>query len=226
MLDPRGTGLSAFPADAASCRCDRQVADVEALRVHLGLPRVDVLAHSGGANLAMRYAARHPRRAGRLALITPGVRAVGVRIDWPRRRALALRRKGEPWFPAAFAALEAINEGTGGDWEAIAPFFCGRLDAGARLHHAAGRPVNGEADAHFAAEGAFDPEATRAALGAFGSPVLLLAGEFDLNSPPGAVAECAGLFPRATLVEQPGAGHYPWMDDPGRFVATASPFLE
>ncbi|MFI7237558.1 alpha/beta fold hydrolase [Streptomyces cyaneofuscatus] len=226
LLDPRGTGLSALPADAASYRCDRQVADVEALREHLGPARADVLAHSGGANLAMRYAARHPLRVGRLALIAPGVRAVGVRIDGPTRRARALRRKGEPWFPAAFAALEAIAEGTGSDWEAIAPFFCGRLDAEALLHHAAGQPVNGEAVAHFAAEGAFDPEATRAALAAFGSPVLLLAGEYDLNSPPEAVAECAGLFPHATLVEQPGAGHYPWMDDPGRFVATASAFLE
>ncbi|MFJ8759402.1 alpha/beta fold hydrolase [Streptomyces cyaneofuscatus] len=225
LLDLRGTGLSALPADAASYRCDRQVADVEALREHLGLPRADVLAHSGGANLAMCYAARHPRRVGRLALITPGGRAVGVRIDGPMRRALALRRKGELWFPAAFAALEAITEGAGSDWEAIAPFLYGRWDAEARLHHAAGQPGNGEAVAHFAAEGAFDPEATRAALAAFGNPVLLLVGEYDLNSPPEAVAECAGLFPHATLVEQPGAGHYPWMDDPGRFVATVSAFL-
>ncbi|MEU0918371.1 alpha/beta hydrolase [Streptomyces cyaneofuscatus] len=225
LLDLRGTGLSALPADAASYRCDRQVADVEALRVHLGLPRADVLAHSGGANLALRYAAHHPRRVGRLALITPGVRAVGVRIDGPMRRALALRRKGAPWFPAAFAALEAISEDTGSDWEAIAPFFYGCWDAEARLHHTAGQRVNSEAVAHFAAEGAFDPEATRAALAAFGSPVLLLAGEYDLNSPPEAVAECAGLFPRASLAEQSGAGHYPWMDDPGRFVATVSAFL-
>ncbi len=228
LLDLRGSGLSALPEDPASYRCDRQVADVEALREHLGLARADVLAHSGGANLAMRYAARHPSRVGRLTLIAPGVRAVGVDIDGPMRRALALRRKDEPWFPAAFAALQAITGGTGtdGDWEAIAPFLRGRWDAQARLHHAAGRPVNGEAVAHFAAEGAFDPEATRAALAVFESSVLLLAGEFDLNSPPGAVAECAGLFPRATFVEQPGAGYYPWMDDPGRFVATVSAFLK
>ncbi|GFN01670.1 hypothetical protein Smic_02260 [Streptomyces microflavus] len=55
--------------------------------------------------------------------------------------------------------------------------------------------------------------------------MLLLAGEFDLNSPPRAVAQCAELFPGAALVEQPGAGHHPWIDDPDRFVATASAFL-
>jgi pimeloyl-ACP methyl ester carboxylesterase len=225
LPDPRGTGRSAYPAQAASYRCDRQVGDVEALRVHLGLDRMDILAHSGGANLAVRYAARHPRRVAKLALIGPGLRALGVPIDGGTRRALALRRSGEPWFPAAFAALEAIIEGSGGDWEAVAPFFCGRWDAEARRHHEAGQPDNAEAVARFAAEGAFDPAATRAALADFASPVLLLAGELDLNSPPSAVAAAAELFPRAAFVVQSGAGHYPWIDDPRRFVATAATFL-
>ena len=59
-LDLRGTGDSAVPADPATYRCDRQVADVEALRAHLGLERLDLLAHSAGAALALLYAARHP----------------------------------------------------------------------------------------------------------------------------------------------------------------------
>lgn len=83
-----------------------------------------------------------------------------------------------------------------------------------------------EVVAHFGAEGAFDPEATRAALAAFESPVLLLVGEFDLNSPPRAVSEFAELFPAATLVVQPGAGHSPWLDAPDRFVATVAAFLD
>jgi pimeloyl-ACP methyl ester carboxylesterase len=63
LLDLRGTGASAIPADPASYRCDRQVDDVEALRIHLGLKRIDLLAHSAGAALALLYAAR-PRRPG------------------------------------------------------------------------------------------------------------------------------------------------------------------
>ncbi|MEU9082071.1 alpha/beta hydrolase [Streptomyces sp. NPDC048357] len=226
ILDLRGTGRSAVPEDPASYRCDRLVGDVEALRAHLGLSRIDLLAHSGGANLAARYAARHPERVARLALIGPGARAVGIAVTGETRRELALLRRDEPWFPAAFAALEAIADGTGSDWEAVAPFFCGRWDAEAQRHHAAGRPTNGEAVALFAAEGAFDPEATRAALAAFEAPVLLLAGEFDLNSPPRTVTEFAELFPDATLVVQPGAGHYPWLDDAARFVATTTAFLD
>lgn len=105
------------------------------------------------------------------------------------------------------------------------PSSCGRWDAEARRHQAGSRPVNQEAVALFGAEGAFTPEATRTALAAHGGPVLLLAGEFDLNTPPSAVAEYAGLFPDATYVVQPGAGHYPWLDDAEGFVATTAAFL-
>lgn len=227
--DLRGTGRSAVPDDPSTYRCDRLVDDIEALRRHLRLPRTDLLAHSAGANIAVQYAARHPSRVGRLALVTPGARAVGIDITGEERRALARLRSGEPWFPKAFAALEAITSGTGTgagtDWAAVDPFFYGRWDEAARDHHAASRPDNPEAVAGFGAEGAFDPPATRAALAALRSPVLLLAGEFDLNSPPSTVAAFAELFPDATLVVQEGAGHYPWVDDADQFTEAVAAFL-
>ena len=77
----------------------------------------------------------------------------------------------------------------------------------------------------FGAEGAFDPDAARSGLARFTSPVLLLAGELDLGAPPRAIAEFGGLFPNAELVIQPGAGHYPWLDNADRFVATTAAFL-
>ncbi|MFI0715019.1 alpha/beta fold hydrolase [Streptomyces inhibens] len=224
-LDLRGTGRSAFPEDTTSYRCDRLVDDVEALREHLGLPRMDLLAHCAGANVAAQYVARYPGNVSKLTLITPSTRAVGITITAETRRETAQLRKNEPWFPAAFAALEAIVEGTGSDREAIAPFFCGRWDAAAQALHATSQPSNEEAVSLFGSDGAFDPEATRAALAGYESPVLLLAGEFDLNSPPRSTAEFAGLFPNAELVVQPGAGHYPWLDDAERFVATTAAFL-
>ncbi|MFE2143559.1 alpha/beta fold hydrolase [Streptomyces sp. NPDC059456] len=225
LLDLRGTGRSAVPEDTSSYRCDRLVGDVEALRDHLGLSGMDLLGHSAGANIATQYAARHPERTGKLVLVGPGTRAVGVGITGEMRREVALLRKDEPWFPAAFAALQAITEGTGSDWEAVAPFFWGRWDATARERHAAARPGNQDAVALFGAEGAFDPQGTRTALAACASPVLLLTGEFDVNSPPASAAEFAGVFPDATLVVQPGAGHCPWIDDAPRFVATTTDFL-
>jgi pimeloyl-ACP methyl ester carboxylesterase len=228
MLDLRGTGRSAIPEDAASYRCDQLVDDVDALREHLGLERMDLLAHSAGANLAALYVGRHPEHVSKLALITPSVMAAGIAITGDVRRETAQLRQDEPWFPAAFAALEAITAGKATDdcWQAIAPFFYGRWDEVSQAHQAAeDGQKNNEAATAFGAEGAFDPDATRAALARFEAPVLLLAGEVDLNSPPRAMPEFAGLLPNARLVIQPGAGHFPWLDDPDRFVATTAAFL-
>src|SRR6266516_3199062 len=104
MVDHRGTGQSAIPEDVASYRCDRLVDDVEALREHLGLDRLDLLAHSGGANLAALYVARHPERVGKLVLITPSTMAVGIAVTGQARIETARLRKDEPWFEAAFGA--------------------------------------------------------------------------------------------------------------------------
>jgi pimeloyl-ACP methyl ester carboxylesterase len=226
MLDHRGTGQSATPADPASYRCDRLVDDVEALREQLGLDRLNLLSHSGGTNLAVLYAARYPARVGKLVLVTPSVYAVGLTVTADDRRGVLRLREG-PSGPAS-AAFERINAGqaTDSDWAALTPFAYGRWDAATQAHHARGEARrNDEAAVIFGSEGAFDPEATRAALATLEAPVLLLAGEVDLNSPPRVVAELAGLFPNATLATQPGAAHFPWLDDPTWFTKTIAAFL-
>ncbi len=139
VVDLRGTGQSAIPENAASYRCDRLVDDVEALREHLGLDRLDLLAHSAAANLAALYVTRYPERVSKLVLVTPSTKAVGIAASGEARREIALLRKDEPWFEAAFAALEAIVAGHATDdrWKAIEPFFHGRWDAAAQAHQAA-----------------------------------------------------------------------------------------
>jgi proline iminopeptidase len=229
MLDLRGTGRSALPADPESFRCDRLTDDVGALVDHLGVGTVDLLAHSAGANIAVQYAARYPQRTDKLVLITPSGRAAGLAPDGASRRAVINLRRGEPWFGDAAAAFERLNAGTGtdGDGDAIAPFYYGRWDAVASAHNAAGETeVNEHAADAFGADGAFDPPALRAALAEFRSPVLVLAGGVDLQWPAAVLAEFARLFPVARFVVQPNAGHYPWLDDAAWFVASVTAFLD
>ncbi|WP_306313737.1 alpha/beta fold hydrolase [Streptomyces hydrogenans] len=60
---------------------------VEALRVHLGQERIDLLGHLAGGELAVRYAAVHPDRVRSLVLVTPA----GAGPDHsPERARLAL----------------------------------------------------------------------------------------------------------------------------------------
>lgn len=228
LLDLRGTGDSATPADPASYRCDRLVDDVLALQDHLGLASADVLGHSAGANIAVLYALRHPRRVRSLVLVTPSGRAVGLEPDTELRREIINLRRDEPWFPGASAAFERIaaGQGTEQDWAATAPFFYGRWDATAQAYDAAGEGQTNEAAAEaFGADGAFDPAATRAALASLDSPVLVIGGRLDLQRPPAVTEEYAKLFPNSRLVAQPGAGHFPWLDDPGQFVSAVTEFL-
>jgi pimeloyl-ACP methyl ester carboxylesterase len=228
LLDLRGTGDSAVPADPATYRCDRLVDDVEALRAHLGRDRIDLLGHSAGATLALLYAARHPDRVGRLALVSPSPFAVALDVSDADRREVAERRRGEPWFPEAFAAFERIwaGEATPADWAAIAPFRRGRWDAANRAHYASETSQRNAAAADvFYAEGAFDPAANRSAIAALPAPVLLVTGEHDVSLPPKRATEYAGLFGRADLAVLPGGGHFPWLDDPREFTRTLAEFL-
>src|SRR5450755_1289301 len=78
LPDTRGTGESAVPADPATYRCDRLARDVEALRAELGLERIDLLGHSAGGSVALRYAAARPERIGHLVLLSPGPQSLGL----------------------------------------------------------------------------------------------------------------------------------------------------
>ncbi|MET9438582.1 alpha/beta fold hydrolase [Streptomyces sp. NPDC006551] len=229
LLDVRGTGASAEPADPASYRCDRQVADVEALRAHLGLERIDLLGHSASGNLATLYAAAHPERVRSLVLVTPGVRAVGIDItdeEWDRAVEVFADR---PWYAASRAAVATIGADTPlpDVMEICAPFAYGRWDETTRAHAAAlPDQINWRAAEAYDAPGAFDPDATRAALATVTAPVLVVAGEYDGAPTPARAAELAELFPHGELVVQPRAGHFPWVDDAGDFARPVAAFLD
>lgn len=111
MPDTRGTGESEDAADPASYRCDRLVGDVEALRQHLGLDRMDVLGHSAAGNLAILYAAAYPERIARLILLTPGLTALGADETEETWREALQRRSGESWYPEALAAIDRAEAG-------------------------------------------------------------------------------------------------------------------
>ncbi|MFI6099780.1 alpha/beta fold hydrolase [Lentzea sp. NPDC051213] len=216
-LDLRGTGESEV-APRETYRVDRQVDDVEALRRHLGLDTIRLLGHSAGGTLAILYATRFPQHVKELVLVAPSPRVVGIDVTDADRRAVAEQRAGEPWFEEAFAAFEDIWAGnmTGENFQKIAPFFYGRWDDAARALD--DHPTNDEAAREYYSEGAFDPEQIRKALHILDVPTLFIAGEFDVSLPPNRAREYVELIPAAEFVLQPGAGHFPWLDDPVAFA--------
>ena len=111
-------------------------------------------------------------------------------------------------------------------FRASRPFYYARWDEAAQAHATAGvSPRHQAAREGFFAGAAIDPPAARAALAKLTAPVLLYAGDQDPMVPPAAVREAAPLFNDATVIVQPGAAHFPWVDDPAAFAAAISPFL-
>ncbi|MFG2990403.1 alpha/beta fold hydrolase [Streptomyces sp. NPDC048257] len=229
LLDLRGTGDSAVPADESTYRVDHQAGDVDALRVHLG-------AGARGPPRPLRrrqprpaLRGRAPERLRRTVRVTPTAWAVDLPVTAEDRlEGARLRAGGEP-YDTAIAAYERILTDTAHgeeDWERAAPVFYGNWDETARAHWAANAwQQNEKAAEAYAGPGAFDPPATREALRRVTGEVLVLAAELDGNPRPALAARLATLFPRGSVDVQPRAGHFPWLDDAAWFAARVERFL-
>jgi proline iminopeptidase len=226
LMDLRGTGGSADPVDPATLRVDRLVDDVEALRAHLGLDRMNLLAHSAGAVLATLYAARYPQRLATLILVTPGLAAVGVYGTGDSDAVLA-RLATEPWYAEAVAAFAEIKRGdlSIAAFRATRPLFYARWDAAAQAHACLGISArNMGARTGYFANFALDEPATAAALKQLAAPVLLYVGDLDPLVTPAMAAEGAPIFNNATVVVQPGAAHFPWLDNGPEYASVLGSF--
>ncbi|NUW37925.1 alpha/beta hydrolase [Nonomuraea sp. SMC257] len=226
LLDNRGTGGSETPADLTTCRVDRLVLDVEALRAHLGLDRMDLLGHSAGGGVAFLYADAHPERLSHLALVCPSLAALGLPSDLGVEKVLA-SRSAEPWYGTALPAYHAMRAAASfAEAEphrlAFEPLMYGRWTDEARAHaQADARQRSLPASDTFYA--GYRPSPLR--LDRVEAPVLVLAGELDLWPTAEGAAQAVPLFGEARLHVQPGAGHYPWLDDPSAFAAAVEAFL-
>jgi pimeloyl-ACP methyl ester carboxylesterase len=82
------------------------------------------------------------------------------------------------------------------------------------------------AELGFAAGGEeVDVPALLAGLGRVEAPVLVVGAERDGATGVTAVQHVAACFPRAETAVLPGAGHFPWVDEPDAFRAAVSAFL-
>jgi len=227
LLDNRGTGASQAPDDVLTYRVDQIVQDLEALRDHLGLDRMDLFGHSASGGICLLYAAEYPHRLDHLVLVSPSLRVVGMHSDRGVDEVLA-QRAHEPWYADAVAALRAEaaspRELERYRWLS-APLLYGRWDAAARAQ-AAAEPAQFAKPATEGFYAGFDPDPELPGrLAALAVPVLLVAGEYDIWPTGESVRELAALLGNANLTLLPRTGHFPWVDVPARFVAIVHEFL-
>jgi len=101
--DQRGGGRSPVARDTL-VGWREHVADLEALRRHLGTDRLALLGYTWGALLAVLYALELPTQVERLALVCPAPATAQWRREFERR---FTSRMAEPWIGRARRELTA-----------------------------------------------------------------------------------------------------------------------
>ena len=231
LLDPRGTGNSTKPSDSRAYAIEDYVSDLEELREHLGLERMQLFGHSHGGIVAMAYAARHPERIERLILAS-----TLARFSPEAEAAMAAAVEShvdEPWYEDARAALEAESAGDFETDEELAgltlrefPFYFARYgdDERAYLASLSSERPNADALRIFNKEQVptFDlrPELARIA-----APTLVITGEEDFITGPLCAAELSAGIPAAEAVLIPGCGHFIFIEAPAAFRESMLAFL-
>ena len=227
LLDPRGTGATPAPADPTEYRTDDYVADLDELREDLALETIDLLGFSHGGIVAIAYAAAHPAHVRKLVLAS----AIAAFTEEGAAEADRIKtaKAGEPWFPAAQAALEQEERGDYADddlramWKAMAPLYFSQWDAGRyRDWLDAGTEGANAAPLRVFNSQPFD---LRPDLGRIDADTLVIAGADDFICGPVAAEAIAAGIPGAETVILDGAGHMTFLEQPEAFRAAVEGFL-
>ena len=226
LVDPRGTGSSPRPDDPTAYRTDDYVADLEELREHLALERIDLLGFSHGGIVAIAYAAAHPARVRKLVLAAT-VAAVTDELAAEIERAKAARA-AEPWFADAADALDREERGDydesdfGGLWRAMAPLYFSRWDE--RHRPWLDRSGDGSSPAPLKVFNA-EPFDVRPDLARIEAETLVVAGAHDFICGPVAARTIADGVARAELVVLDDSGHMLFLEQPDEFRGAVESFL-
>lgn len=219
-----GHGASAKPR--ADYSLGAFAAGMRDLLLELGHERATVVGHSLGGGIAMQFSYQFPERAQRLVLVSSG----------------GLGRELHPLLRSA--ALP------GADWVLPALARAGLLGAGAAAGRALGRfGLSPSADLQGVADGLAtleDPDTCRAFLHTARSildlggqrvdasdklylaaelPVLIVWGERDPLIPVTHAHHAHALLPHSRLELFERSGHFPFRDEPVRFVAAIEDFM-
>ena len=119
LIDERGSGQSQRLEDHRQYNLETMAADVEAVRVALGLGQIDLLGHSFGGILAQEVAIRYPASIRRLILASTGSSAARVNEDFRTIKARSTRNcvhASRRWRRAASSARTARSCRSTGNW--------------------------------------------------------------------------------------------------------------
>jgi len=221
LYDQRGTHQGEALKPGQTCTLADQIADLEALRDHLGYGKIDLLGHSWGGFLAMAYAARHPERIERLILV------YSAAPKWTDTIFLfkdvfpeGIERQTSQDFAATLGDKAAIDAGM---HEYMSMLFYSPEKRDAFIAYSQNDVYNADVNQAVNADlGRFDlnPELPK-----FHFPTLVLTGRFDMNSAPATAFRTHHAVAGSKFVVFEKSGHMPFYEEPEAFLKVVGDFL-
>jgi proline iminopeptidase len=221
FYDQRGNGRSSALKAGQSCTLADQIADLEALRAHLGFNRIVLLGHSYGGYLSMAYAARYAERVERMMIVDSAA---------PRWSDTLILFKDV--FPETSDRRDALSfAGEMGDKsasrESIALYLsmlfysAEKRDAFVKSMppNAFNKEIN-EAVSRDMARFDLNPEIRK-----FKFPVLVITGRYDINVAPSVAYKIHRAIPRSRFIVFERSGHIPFYEEPEDFIRVTEAFL-
>lgn len=222
LYDQRGTGRSTAAAGEGAAGLAEQIADLEALRLHLGAEKIDLLGHSWGGYLVMAYSARHPEHIRHLLIVDSAAPKWGDTVF--------LFKDVFPEGVARQNALAFADEL--GD---AAAKTAGLREYFAMLFYA---PENRDAFLAFAGTNVQVNEKVNKALNAdlarfdlgpelpkYRFPTLVATGRYDMNVAPSVAWRIHQAIPGSRFEVFEKSGHLPFFEEPAKFVKVVGEFL-
>jgi proline iminopeptidase len=230
LLHPRGSGLSGRAPDSAY-RLEHHVADLHALRAHLGVARPVIIGWSHGGIVAQRYAIDHPEGLSKLILFSTSAMFSGFLGDI---EAAVKSFENKPWYEDAYAALQDEWAGNFDSDEEMnellmreLPFYFADFDEQAAAYVSGLSelvPVRAESLKVFN-EQEIETLDLREALQGVHLPTLILAGRHDFITTVAMAEEMHRALPDSRLVIFEESGHFALVEERERFHAVVSNFL-
>lgn len=221
FYDQRGNGNSDPLAAGQPCGLAEQIADLEALRAHLGFEQMGLLGHSWGGYLAMAYAARYPERIAHLVIVDSAA---------PKIQDTAFLFKNI--YPETTAREDALAFAVElGDPPAVA------ADLREYMSMLFYEPRHRDAFATRSAQFKYSQSVNRAVwsdlqrfdlnpeLGKFRFPTLVVTGRYDFNVAPSVAWAIHRAIPGSELAVFERSGHLPFIEEEDAFVARLTAFL-
>ena len=234
FLDPRGSGKSARPADAAKMSDVDMADDIDHLRQFLGVQTIALLGHSDGAAIALDYAERYPASLAKLVFVdgTTMGQSQNDHEEGDDEQRIMKRISQDPHYQAAATAMQRDTPPTSDqtfadDMKKELPVYFADPDKNVPAFvatNAGAVPSSWAVVAQSKANRAHDWHQEER-LGQVKAATLVVVGKQDWICPVLIARHVSAGIAGSQLVVIDGSGHFPWIEQPDAFFKAVGAFL-